>query len=134
MRSISMGHFYLSRRAFLAGIAASCTLASSAAAHHGWAWTEDQPFELTGVIEQVYVGNPHVTLKVRAEDGLWEVDLAPLSASLRAGFDEHAAKIGDPVTCLGFRSRDHAERRMKAARVIVNGTTYDVYPNRVPSI
>ena len=109
-------------------------LASPGFAHHGWAWTEDQPFELTGVVEEIYIGNPHVALKLRAEDGVWEVDLAPLAASLRAGFDEGAAKVGDTVTCVGFRSRDHAERRMKAARVIVGGKTYDVYPNRVPSI
>jgi Family of unknown function (DUF6152) len=120
----------------LRGGAAIMVLALMAAipafAHHGWAWTEDDPFELTGVIEDTYIGNPHVTLKVRAEDGLWDVDLAPLAPSTRAGFDENAAKIGDMVTCIGFRSRDHAERHMKAARVIVKGKTYDVYPNRVP--
>jgi len=125
---------FLSRRAFVAGAAAACALASPAFAHHGWAWTEDQPFELTGTIEEIYVGNPHVTLKVRAEDGVWDVDLAPLAASLRAGFDESAATVGDEVTCVGFRSRDHAEHHMKAARVIVSGKTYDVYPNRVPTI
>jgi Family of unknown function (DUF6152) len=129
-----MRHLKLSRRAFGAGVAASALLASPSFAHHGWAWTEDQPFELTGVVEEIYIGNPHVALKLRAEDGVWEVDLAPLAASLRAGFDEGAAKVGDTVTCVGFRSRDHAERRMKAARVIVGDKTYDVYPNRVPSI
>lgn len=103
-----------------------------ALAHHGWAWTGDEPFELTGTIEEVYIGHPHATLKVRAEDGVWDVDLAPLARTVRAGFDEEAASVGDTVTCIGFRSRDPAERRMKAARVIVNGTTYDVYPNRVP--
>jgi hypothetical protein len=119
------------RRMFLAGILCFAT-AVPALAHHGWAWTEDDPFELTGVIEHIYIGNPHVTLKVRAEDGLWNVDLAPLAPTTRAGFDESAAKTGDTVTCIGFRSRDHAERRMKAARVVVNCNTFDVYPNRVP--
>jgi hypothetical protein len=123
----------ISRRALLAGSAAAL-LTAPAFAHHGWAWTEDEPFELTGTIEEIYIGNPHVTLKVRAEDGVWDVDLAPLSRTVAAGFDEDAAEVGDEVTCVGFRSRDHAERRMKAARVVVNGSTYDVYPDRVPSI
>ena len=123
----------ISRRAILASTAAAL-LAGPAAAHHGWAWTEDEPFELTGTIEEIYIGNPHVTLKVRAENGVWDVDLAPLSRTLRAGFDESAAKEGDEATCIGFRSRDHNERQMKAARVIVNGKTYDVYPDRVPNI
>jgi hypothetical protein len=125
---------HLSRRTLIAGLAAGALAATTAAAHHGWAWTEDAPFTLTGIIEDIYIGNPHVTLKVRAEDGVWDVDLAPLSRTLRAGFDENAAKVGDEVTVLGFRSRDHAERHMKAARVIVNGNTYDVYPDHVPSI
>ena len=113
--------------------AAALILATTPAfAHHGWAWTENDPFELTGVVEEVYVGNPHVTLEVRAEDGLWHVDLAPLAATMRAGFDEASAQIGDEVTCVGFRSRDHGQRSMKAARIVVGGRTYDVYPNRVP--
>ncbi|MCT7376383.1 DUF6152 family protein [Chelativorans salis] len=103
-----------------------------ALAHHGWAWTENEPFELTGSIEDIYIGNPHVTLSVRAEDGLWHVDLAPLAPTLRAGFDEGAAEIGDTVTCVGFRSSDRGEMSMKAARVVIDGETYDVYPNRVP--
>jgi hypothetical protein len=123
----------LSRRTVASGMAVFL-FAGAAAAHHGWAWTEDDPFSLTGIIEDIYIGNPHVTMKVRAEDGVWDVDLAPLSRTLRAGFDESAAKIGDTVTCIGFRASDHSERHMKAARVIVGDKTYDVYPDRVPSI
>jgi hypothetical protein len=130
-----MRTYRISRRALLAGAAAAGMLAARpAAAHHGWAWTEDTPFTLTGIIEAIYIGNPHVTLKVKAEDGVWDVDLAPLTRSVRAGFDENAAKVGDEVTLIGFRARDHNQRHMKAARVIVNGKTYDVYPDHVPSI
>jgi hypothetical protein len=109
-------------------------LAVPAFAHHGWEWTEGEPFELTGVIEEIYIGNPHATLKVRAEEGVWDVDLAPLAPTLEAGFDENAAKVGDEVTCVGFRAADHTDLHMKAARVIVNGRTYDVYPDRVPAL
>ena len=119
-------------RTMLAALAMLFLAGGTAAAHHGWAWTEDTPFELTGVIEAVNVGNPHVTLEVRADDGLWHVDLAPLAATTRAGFDESSAQAGDEVTCIGFRSRDHGQRSMKAARVVVGGKTYDVYPGRVP--
>ncbi len=127
----------VTRRAAILGVTAAALAGltpRAVFAHHGWAWTEDEPFKLTGIIEDIYIGNPHVTMKVRAEDGLWDVDMAPLAASLRAGFDEGAASIGDEVTCIGFRARDHSERHMKAARVIVGGTTYDVYPRRVPEI
>jgi predicted small secreted protein len=121
----------LHRRLLLACLLlAACTI--PAAAHHGWAWTQDQPFTLTGTIEDIYIGQPHATLTVRAEDGLWQVDLAPLGRTLRAGFGEDAAKVGDAVTCIGYRSSNSEERHMKAARIIVNGRTYDVYPDRVP--
>ena len=40
---------------------------------------------------------------------------------------------GDPVIAIGNRSKDPSERRMKAVRIIVNGNTYDVYPDRVPT-
>jgi len=129
-----MNSLDVNRRTMLAGLVMSA-LVSTAAAHHGWAWTEETPFTLTGTIDDIYIGNPHCTLKVRADDGVWDVDLAPLMRSVRAGFGENAAKVGDAVTLIGFRSRDHNERHMKAARVIVNDDkTYDVYPTHVPDI
>ena len=107
--------------------------AGIALAHHGWSWTQDGFFELKGVIKTIYIGNPHATLEVDAEGELWRVELAPPSRTIAAGFTEDAAKIGDEVTAIGNRSRDHDEKRMKAVRIIVNGKTYDVYPNMTPS-
>jgi len=105
----------------------------SAFAHHGWSWTEDEYSELEGTITQVYVGNPHATLEIDVDGENWRVELAPPSQTVRAGFSEDAAKPGDTVTAIGNRSLDQNERRMKAVRITVNGKTYDVYPNRVPS-
>ncbi|WP_011582695.1 MULTISPECIES: DUF6152 family protein [Chelativorans] len=105
----------------------------SAFAHHGWSWTEDEYSELEGTITQVYVGNPHATLEIDVDGENWRVELAPPSQTVRAGFSEDAAKPGDTVTAIGNLSLDQNERRMKAVRITVNGKTYDVYPNRVPS-
>jgi hypothetical protein len=104
-----------------------------ASAHHGWSWTQEGFFELTGVITAVYVGNPHATLDVEAEGETWRVELAPPSRTISAGFTEETVKVGDDVTAIGNRSLDENELRMKAVRVIVNGETYDVYPDRVPT-
>jgi hypothetical protein len=103
----------------------------AALAHHGWGWTSPEPFMLTGTITEIYIGNPHVTLEVEAEDGMWHVDLAPLMRTINAGFNEDAAKIGDTVVLYGHRSIDPAMRSMKAVRVVVNGRTYDVYADRL---
>jgi hypothetical protein len=123
------------RRMLLSGGFAGLALlaAGPALAHHGWSWTQDGFFELKGIIKEIYIGNPHATLDVDVEGEIWRVELAPPSATIRAGFTEDVAKVGDEVTAIGNRSQDENEKRMKAVRVTVNGKTYDVYPNRTPS-
>ena len=124
------------RARFRVGLAAYLALLTAslpAAAHHGWSWTQDGFFELTGTITAIFYGNPHPTLDVEADGETWRVDLATARATQNAGFLEDTAKVGDEVTVIGNRSRDESERLMKAVRVTVGGKTYDVYPNRVPS-
>ena len=120
------------RSVFLAGIFSLAGVAI-AAAHHGWSWTQDGFFELEGVITAIYVGNPHATLDVDVEGETWRIELAPPSRTIAAGFTEETAKVGDEVTAIGNRSLDENELRMKAVRIIDNGETYDVYPDRVPT-
>lgn len=129
-----MTPYLISRRAMLGSLAAIPLLIGHAAAHHGWAWTQDETFELRGTIEEIYLGNPHAQLTVRAADGVWEVDLAPPRRTANAGFVEGVAEPGDEVTAYGHRSRDEGENRMKAERIIVNGQTYDVYPRRAQEL
>ena len=105
---------------------------TAAYAHHGWSWTKEGFFELKGTITAIYIGNPHATLDVDAEGEAWRVEMAPPSRTTAAGFTEEVAKVGDEVTAIGNRSLDESEKRMKAVRIIVNGKTYDVYPDRVP--
>ena len=116
-------------RALLAA-ALALALPAAALAHHGWAWTQDEESRLAGTIEAISLGNPHAWIELRAEDGVWRVDLAPPAATARAGFVEGVAKVGDAAIVTGHRSRDPNERAFKAETVTVNGKTYDVYPNR----
>lgn len=109
-------------------------LPSGAVAHHGWSWAEGEPFTLTGTVREVYIGQPHPTLRVETErDGLWTVELGNPRQTERAGFREGTAKPGDRVTALGNRSRDAGERRMKATRLTLDGRNYDIYPERIGS-
>lgn len=116
----------------LAACAVLAAAASTAAlAHHGWSWTTDGDFVLTGTIADIYLGNPHAVLKVQAEAELWTVELAPPRQTAAAGFVEGIAALGDEVIAQGQRSADPKELRMKAERITLKGVNYDVYPARV---
>lgn len=110
--------------------AAALLLPAAAMAHHGWNWTEEKESRLAGTIVSINYGNPHASLELRNAQGVWDVDLAPPSASTRAGFVEGVAKPGDKATLTGHRSRDAGELAFKAETITVNGKTYDVYPSR----
>ncbi len=114
----------------LAGLA---LFATPALAHHGWSWTQDGQFQLTGNVVAVTYANPHPVIEVDVEGELWRVELAPLNATARAGFEENTAAAGDEITAIGNRSQEETELRMKAVRIIVGGETYDVYPSRAPT-
>lgn len=123
----------LSARLLLAAALLSIAAAAPALAHHGWSWTQDGFFQLEGRVGSVSYGNPHPVITVDAEGETWRVELAPPSATRRAGFTAETAQQGDEITAIGNRSRDEAERRMKAVRLVHKGRTYDIYPGRAPT-
>jgi hypothetical protein len=126
-----MGMSRIGRRA-LAGLVPALLGARGAAAHHGWSWAEGDQMELRGTVREVYIGQPHPTLRVDTpRDGTWIVELANPRQTANAGFTAASAKAGDEVVALGNRSRNQGERRMKAVRVTVGGRTYDIYPDRI---
>ncbi|WP_313621588.1 DUF6152 family protein [Achromobacter sp.] len=122
----------LSKRV-LAGLAFSVLAAGAAPAlaHHGWSWAESEQMTLQGTVEQVQIAPPHPTLKVRAKDGVWTVELGNPSQTKEAGFIEGSAKPGDAITAVGNRDQDAANKRMKAVQVTVGGKTYNIYPSRI---
>lgn len=111
-------------------VAAALVLPAAAAAHHGWNWTVAEESRLSGTIEEISFGNPHMHIKLLAENGTWEVDLSPPIQAQRSGFGPEVAKAGDRVILTGHRAADAKVRSFKAETVTVNGKTYDVYPNR----
>jgi hypothetical protein len=114
------------------GIAMGTLLAATAAAHHGWSWADEEQIRLTGVVKQVVVAPPHPYLEVQTQnDGLWRVELGNPSQTRESGFTETSAKAGQSIVATGNRARDHAEKRMKAVQVSVEGKTYDIYPDRI---
>jgi hypothetical protein len=119
------------RQFLLAGTAvAAFVLPGLARAHHGWAWTESGEFQLTGIIREVRLGNPHGELTVEAEDEIWIAEIGQPWRNARAGLTDNLLAPGVEVTLLGHRSADPDELRMKAERVVIGGTMYVLYPDR----
>lgn len=119
----------INRRTLLAGLAAGIA-ASPALAHHGWRWTEDGNFELTGIIKSARLGMPHGVLEVDAEGELWTVEAGQPWRHERAGLDEALLVPGTEITVSGGRSADPDEKRVKAERITIDGRLYDLYPDR----
>ena len=75
-----------SLNAALLGVALAMP-AGYALAHHGWAWTTGGNLELTGVIAQARLGNPHGQLEVDVEGETWTVEVGQPWRNERAADD-----------------------------------------------
>jgi len=105
--------------------------AAPVSAHNGWGGNVDQVSDLTGVVEQgVSLAGPHATMKLRVDDKVWDITLAPPAATQRAGLKEGTIPVGATVTVRGNRNRDPKRLEMKCVRVTWNGKNFDVYPDR----
>jgi hypothetical protein len=117
------------RRLILSGIAALA--AAPALAHHGWRWTDGGEFELTGVVRESRLGNPHGILTIDAEGEMWIAEVGQPWRNQRAGVTDAMLAPGRELTILGERSANQDELRMKAEVVIVDGQRHVLYPERV---
>jgi hypothetical protein len=104
--------------------------APAALAHHGWSGYGDDDFVLSGVVEEVSLGNPHGHLIVRSEGEVWDVVLGPPARNERAGITDGVIKVGDTVTAHGHRHRDPGRLEMKTELIEVGAQVYDIYPDR----
>ena len=115
---------------FCLAVAAGLATALPASAHHGWRWAEDGNFEITGTITLARLGNPHGLVRFNVNGEKWTVEVGQPWRNDRAGLtDAHFAE-GKEITVSGHRSKDPNERLVKAERVIIDGKTYDLYPER----
>jgi hypothetical protein len=100
-------------------------------AHHGWGGYSSQEFQLTGIVEQpVNLAGPHGTMKIRVDQQVWDITLAPPVRVTQAGLREDTIPVGATVTIHGHRSSDRRRFEVKTERVVHNGKTYNVYPDR----
>ena len=120
-----------SRLSVCAGVVLLTLLSLPALAHHGWGGNSDEEFQITGTVEKgVSLAGPHATMKVRADGHVWDITLAPPARTDQASLKEGTIPVGATVTIQGHRNRDPKRFEIKTERVIWNGRTFNVYPDR----
>ena len=107
-------------------------LAIPALAHHGWSGNSDKEFELSGTVQSgVSLAGPHATMKLKDGSGqVWDLTLAPPARTSQAGLKEGLIPVGAKITIHGHRNLDPKRYEVKTERVIWNGRTFNVYPDR----
>ena len=121
----------IARGSTLALFALAVAAATPALAHHGWRWTEGGEFELTGVVTEARLGNPHGLLTIDADGEPWTAEVGQPWRNERAGLADVMMAPGAELTILGERSADPEELRVKAEAVVIDGQTFILYPDRM---
>jgi len=112
-------------------ILGSLLAVSPSLAHHGWGGNSNQEFEITGTLARgVSLAGPHATMAIMVDGQLWEITLAPPARTSRAGLTEDVIPMGATVTIHGHRNLDGDRFEIKTERVIWEGRTFAVYPDR----
>jgi hypothetical protein len=117
------------RRSLIA--AALALWAAPALAHHGWRWTEAGEFELSGIITATRLGNPHGLLTIDADGEVWTAEVGQPWRNEQAGLTDAMMAPGTEVIIRGKRHADPAQLVVKAEVVVIGGTEYVLYPDRV---
>jgi len=119
----------LTRRFILAATATAISL--PAFAHHGWRWTDEGKFELTGVITDAQLGNPHGVLTIDADGEVWRAEVGQPWRNERAGLTDAMFARGTEITILGKRSANPDELLVKVEAITIAGFQYILYPDRM---
>lgn len=118
--------------AWRVSLAAAIVLAMMQAvhAHHGWSWTTGDNVELDGTIVEARLGNPHGVLVMDVDGDSWRVEVGQPWRNARAGLEDGDLAPGVTLRVSGQASRDAGEMRLKAERLWIGETLYELYPER----
>lgn len=105
-------------------------LSGASWAHHGWSWTTGGNIELSGVITEARLGNPHGVLQVDVDGELWTVEVGQPWRNERAGLGQGDLSEGVAIRVIGEPAADASEKRLKVERLFLGEREYVLYPER----
>ena len=110
-------------------LVATLVAAGAALAHHGWTgYDESKAFTITGVIREAKWENPHVLIRLQADNGkgkTWLAYLAPISRMETRGLKQDAVKVGGTATLMGYPNKSTADE-LRAERITIAGKTTEL--------
>lgn len=111
----------------LAAVAAGVVaLGGAAFAHHGWGdYDADKTMILSGPVDAVSPGNPHVTVTLRHEGKAWLAVLAPPTRMSSRGMPPETIKVGSEVKLEGYPKRG-GDPEIRAERITMAGKTVEL--------
>lgn len=100
--------------------------ASFTAFHHGWAnYDQDKVLDYKTTIEESVYENPHALAKVKHQDKLWTVYLAPTTRMTDRGLSADMIKKGTAVRIVAYPHKT-IKTEMRAERIFVDGKKYEL--------
>ena len=86
--------------------------------------------QLTGIIAEARLGNPHGVLVIDADGDRWTVEVGQPWRNERAGLKDGDLAPGNEIKVEGEPSANIEDRRLKVERLWLDGSKYELYPNR----
>lgn len=101
-------------------------LASFTFFHHGWAnYDQTKVHDFNSTIEESIYENPHVLVKVKYQEEIWTVFLAPISRMTDRGVSAEAIKKGAAVRLVAYPHKTE-KGEMRAERIFINGKKHEL--------
>jgi len=94
--------------------------------HHGWAdYNQKKVLDFKTVIEESIYENPHALAKVKYQEKVWTVYLAPTSRMTDRGLTADMIKEGTAVRLVAYPHKTK-KTEMRAERIYVDGEKYEL--------
>ena len=95
-------------------------------AHHGWAeYDASRPLNLTGTIESSSYTQPHGHVRLKTDNGSWDVVLAPPSRMESRGLLKDMLAPGQHAVVYGYPHRTKTDE-MRAERITIGDKTTEL--------
>lgn len=94
--------------------------------HHGWAnYDQKKVLDFKTIIEESVYENPHALAKVKYQDKIWTVYLAPATRMTDRGLTADMIKKGTEVRIVAYPHKT-IKTEMRAERIYVDGKKYEL--------